>query len=170
MKRVLNSPNEFRTRIEKRNSKKEKGKGGASRPRPHFWPTGRSRPSPPTLAPFAALAPATCPRADGRVVPPWRAGRARPPRGEHAAAWTRPGRPPGAPGHVRLRPRCQTCRSARVVAHSLARAQQPLRRTPSPPTLGAPLSASSGLLHPLRDHRRLRLVLPHPVLTLNRAR
>ena len=48
---------------EKKLKKIEKGKGGASRPRPHFWPTGRSRPSPPTLAPFPALAPAPCPRA-----------------------------------------------------------------------------------------------------------
>ena len=29
----------------------EKGKGGASRPRPRFWPAGRSWPSPPALAP-----------------------------------------------------------------------------------------------------------------------
>ena len=40
----------------------EKGKGGASRLRPRFWPTGRSRPSPPALAPFPALVLAPRPR------------------------------------------------------------------------------------------------------------
>ena len=156
--------------LRKEIQKNRKRKGGDSRPRPHFWPTGRSRPNPPALAPFPVLVPVPCPRADGRAVPPWRAGRARPPRGEHAAAWTCPGRPPGAPDRVRLRPRCQTRPSALALALSFARAQQqPLCRAPSPPTLGSPLFASSGLLPPLHDHRRLRLVLPHPVLTLNRV-
>ena len=50
----------------------EKRKGGASRPRPHFWPTGRSRPSPPALTPFPALTPATCARA--RTTAPCRRG------------------------------------------------------------------------------------------------
>ena len=41
----------------KRNSRKlEKGKGGASRPRPRFWHAGRSRPSPPTRLPLPAPA------------------------------------------------------------------------------------------------------------------
>ena len=48
---------------EKKFKKKlEKGKGGASRPRPHFWPAGRSRPSPP------ALSPSTPPRSRPRRV------------------------------------------------------------------------------------------------------
>ena len=51
---------------EKKLKKIEKGKGGASRPRPHFWPTGRSRPSPP------ALVPAPCPRT--RTAAPRRLG------------------------------------------------------------------------------------------------
>jgi len=38
-------------RKEIQKEKIEKGKGGASRPRPHFWPARRSRPSPPALSP-----------------------------------------------------------------------------------------------------------------------
>jgi hypothetical protein len=51
---------------------------------------------------------------------PWHAGRARPPRGGHATAWRRPGRPPGAPGRARLRPRSHLRPSALSLSRSLA--------------------------------------------------
>ena len=50
----------------------EKGKGGASRLRPRFWPAGRSWPSPPALTPLPATAPAPRPRA--RTATPLRHG------------------------------------------------------------------------------------------------
>jgi len=101
----------------------EKGTRGSSRPRPRFWPAGRSRPSPP------ARLPPPCARAHvhathGHAVPPWRAGRARPPRGAHASAWTRPGRPPRATGCARLLLRCHLCPSTLSLALSFAHAQQ----------------------------------------------
>ena len=43
----MNLEKELRKEIQK----KEKVKEGASRPRPRFWPAGRSRPSPPAPAP-----------------------------------------------------------------------------------------------------------------------
>ena len=147
--------------------------GGASRPRPHFWPTGRSRPSLPVLTPFPApaLAPTPCPRADGRAAPPWRAGRARLPRGEHAVAWTRPSRPPGAPGRARLRPRSHLRPPALPLSLSRPRsARAERRRRHHRRRRGASLPASSGLLLPLRDHHQLRLALLHRVLAPYRAR
>ena len=42
----------------------EKGKGGASRPRPRFWPTGRSRLGPPALSPPPSPRSRPRPRAD----------------------------------------------------------------------------------------------------------
>ena len=84
------------------------------------WPKpaqpSRARPLPRARASAASM------HADGRAATPWHAGRTRPPRGAHATAWTRPGRPPGAPGRVRLRPRCQTRSSSRALTLSLARA------------------------------------------------
>ena len=53
--------NELGKYLEKEIKKWKKGKGGASRPRPRFWPAGRSRPSPPTRHPLHAREP--CPRA-----------------------------------------------------------------------------------------------------------
>jgi hypothetical protein len=44
--------------------KKKRGKGGASRPRPRFWPTGRSRLGPPALSPPPSPRPRSRPRAD----------------------------------------------------------------------------------------------------------
>ena len=84
--------------LRKEIQKMEKGKRGASRPRPRFWPVGRSRPCPPARLPLPAPTPAsTCGQ-------PWRAGRARPPRGAHAPGWTHPGRPPSAPGRALSHP------------------------------------------------------------------
>jgi hypothetical protein len=98
----------------------EKGKGGASRPRPRFWPTGRSRLGPPALSPPPSPRSRPRPRADGLAATPWRAGRTRPPRGGHAAARTRPGRPPKRPGRARLRPRSHLRPSALSLSRSLA--------------------------------------------------
>ena len=50
----------------------EKGKGGASRKRPRFWPAGRSQPSLPARHPLPALAPA--PRPHARTAAPRRRG------------------------------------------------------------------------------------------------
>jgi hypothetical protein len=106
----------------------EKGKGGASRPRPRFWPTGRSRLGPPALSPPPSPRSRPRPRADGLAVTPWRAGRTRPPRGGHAAARTRPGRPPKRPGRARLRPRSHLRPSAPSLSLSRPRPARAERR------------------------------------------
>ena len=148
----------------------EKKKGGASRPRPHFWPAGRSRPSPPALAPFPAPAPAPRPRV--RTAAPRRRGTPAE-LGRHVARMRRLGRT--LVGH-QVRPVASAFAPAArrapplALSLSLACAQQPLRRSPLPPTLGALLLASSGLLPPIHNHQRLRLAFPHPTLTLNRVR
>ena len=151
----------------KRIQKKEKGKGALAGRGLASGPLAEAGPAHTRSPPPRARASAASTRADGRAATPWHAGSVRPPRGAHAATWTRHGRPPGVPGRVRLRPCCQTRSSAR----SLARAkQQPHRRSPLLPMLGALLHASSSLLPPIRDHQRLRVALPHPALALNRAR
>ena len=69
------------------------------------WP----KPAQPTRAPSPSPRLRPRPRVTaGRAVPPWRASRALPPRSAHAPAWTRPGRPPGAPGRARLPLRCHS--------------------------------------------------------------
>ena len=148
----------------------EKGKGGASRPRPRFWPTGRSRLGPPALSPppFPALAPAS---ARGR---PRRDAVAR--RQDSAAAWracdgvetpwsaTRCPRSRSPPPPLPFAPL-----SSLSLALSLSRSARRSAARHSRRRLGAPLPASSGPLLPLRDHHRLRLVLPRRVLALFRA-
>jgi hypothetical protein len=59
----------LRKEIKKNN---RKGKGGASRPRPRFWPAGRSRPGPPAPSP----SPSSCsrPRPRARTASPCRRG------------------------------------------------------------------------------------------------
>ena len=112
------SQNVHRKYLGKRN--KKKGKGGASRPRPRFWSAGRSRPSPRARLPSSAN-PHPCPRTTaGRAVPPWRTGKALPPRGAHAPGWTRRGRPPGAPGRTRFSLLCHSRSSTPPLSLSFA--------------------------------------------------
>ena len=92
----------------KRISKKlKREKGDASRPRPRFWPAGRSRPSSPARLHLPSPAPAST--RDGR---PRRAAVAS--RQGSATTWRActgvdaPSRPPGAPGHARLPLRCHS--------------------------------------------------------------
>ena len=101
-------------------------KGGASRPRPRFWPTGRSRLGPPALSPppFPALAPAS---ARGR---PRRDAVAR--RQDLAAAWRACGSEDAS---------WSATRSARS-------------RSPPPPLPFAPLSSLSLALSPSLRARR----------------
>jgi hypothetical protein len=159
----------LRKEIQKKN---RKGKGGASRPRPRFWPAGRSRPGPP--APSPSPSSRSRPRPRARTASPCRRGAPAEP-GRRVAGMRRRGdalvghqepldAPAEAPApicalHRSLSPLCSLSRSARRSA-----ARHSRRR------LGAPLPASSGPLLPLRDHHRLRLVLPRRVLALFRAR
>jgi len=79
------------------------------------------------------------PRADGRAVAPWRAGRARPPRGARAPGWTHPGRPLGAPGRASLLPRCHLHPSTPPLSFS-----RPCSvRTTPPRAIGAPRASSA---------------------------
>jgi len=108
-----------------------KGKGGASRPRPRFWPAGRSRPGPPALSPSPSSRSRPRPRARtasprrrgapaglGRRVAGMRQrGRA---RSATRSPWTRPPKPP-----LPFAP--STARSCPLLA--LAQ-RSPLRRTP----------------------------------------
>ena len=71
--------------LEKKKLKKRKRSKGVSGPPPRFWPIGRSWLSLPP--PFAL--PATA-RVTAAPVPPWWAGKPRPPRGSHATPWQRP--------------------------------------------------------------------------------
>ena len=147
----------------------KKGRGGASRPRPRFWPAGRSRPSPPARHPLPRASVASM-RADGRAATPWHAGSVRPTRGAHEPGWTHPGRPPGAPDHARLRPRCQTRSSTRSLALSLARAQQqPRRRSelffPAAPASSLPFATTSDSSSPFRIQRSRSIALGKPRAT-----
>ena len=91
----------------KNNFKKgQRERGGARRPRPHFWPAGRSRPSPPSCQPLPRTSAAST-HVDGRAATSWHAGSVRSTHGTHAPGWTHPCRPPGTPDRARPLPRCQ---------------------------------------------------------------
>jgi len=145
----------------------EKAKGGASRPRPRFWPAGRSRPSPPARDPLPRASTMST-RADGRAATPWHAGSVRQTRGAHAPGWTHPGRPPGAPDRIRPLPRCQTRSSTRSLALSLARTQQqPCRRRsklffPTAPASSLLSATTSVSASPFRMPRSRSITLGKP--------
>jgi len=152
----------------KKFKKNGKGKGGASRPRPCFWPAGRSRPSTParhlprracvhmrTAVPRRSGEPAELVR---RVARMRRGGRTL------VGHQVRPAAPASSPA-ARHAPPFSLSSSPSPVRNS-----NPRHRSPLPLVLGAPFSGSSGLLPPIRDHQRLRLALPHPALALNLVR
>jgi len=158
--------------LKKEIKKNRKGKGGASRLRPRFWPAGQSRPSP--------LARHPPPRASARAsvhartaVPRRLGGPAE--LGRRVVRMRRGGRTlvghqvcPAAPASSPAARRAPPLSLS--PSPSPARSSNPRHRLPLPSALGAPFSGSSGLLPPIRDHQRLCLVLPHPALVLNRAR
>ena len=146
-------------------------RGGASRPQPRFWPVGRSRPSPRACLP--------CPRARARVHARWPAAPCR--RGEPAGLYRCVARMRRG-GHALVGHReppvtlaspsssIRACPLPLSHSHSPEQPQRPRHRSPLPPTLGAPLLASSGLLLRILGHQRLRLAFPHPARTLNHPR
>ena len=120
----------------------EKGKGGASRPQPHFWPTGRSQPSPPARHPPPHASAHAC-------VHVWTAARCR--RGKPAelshrvACMHRPRR--ALVGHQE-RPAAPASSSAAICTHRLlfsrSLALAP-RAQSTAVAIGAPSSASAVL-------------------------
>ena len=105
--------------------KKKKERGGARRPQPHFWPTSRSRPSLPVLAPFPAPARGRPRRAvvARRQSSPaaWRAcGSLDAPRSATRSARPRP--PPSPLPFVPLRSRSRPLSCSRAAAAAPPRA------------------------------------------------
>ena len=155
---------------EKEIQKKEREKGGASRPRPRFSTAGRSWPSPP-----ARLSP---PRARARVHARRPAAPCR--RGEPAEPCRRVA-PMRQGGHALVghqeRPTALASPSSSICARPLPlsrsrspeQQQRPRHRPPLSLTLGAPLLGSCGLLLRIHGHQRLCLIFPHLARKLNRS-
>ena len=109
---------------------------------------------------FPFPAPAPSPRAmAGHAVPPWRAGRALPPRGAHAPGWTRPSRPPGAPDRTRLSLLFHLRSSTPPLSLSLARTAA--AAAPPPAIVADARSSPTWQLRPPPSNPRPPATLPH---------
>ena len=146
----------------------EKGKGVLAGRGLASGPLAEAGPADQRIIPSPRYRPHRHPRAYGRAVTPWRADRARPPRGAHAPGWTHPGQPLGVPGsfptascasplslsHPLLRPRA-------AATHATARHCRRRSEHLSPAALAFPFesAATNNSTSPSRSQRALNRLL-----------